>query len=147
MAGLLITLNLTPLKTPVISMPFLVKMAAVAVTVLGLLTALELASLAGKQFKPVPHHPSRQFTLFSNMLGFFPMVIHRVAPKLALALGQAIATQMLDQTWLEKVGPKSIMSNSMPLITSTSNAQRGTIKTYLTLLLLTLIVAGLASIY
>nr|WNH17288.1 NADH dehydrogenase subunit 5 [Mulloidichthys flavolineatus] len=140
-AGLLITSNILPLKTPVMSMPPLLKLAALAVTILGLMTALELASLTSKQFKPLPmttpHH-------FSNMLGFFPAVIHRLTPKLNLVLGQTIASQMVDQTWLEKVGPKSVASNSMPMITTTSNAQRGAIKTYLTLLLLTLALATLA---
>nr|YP_010488015.1 NADH dehydrogenase subunit 5 [Parupeneus heptacantha]UNZ12688.1 NADH dehydrogenase subunit 5 [Parupeneus heptacantha] len=139
-AGLLITSNITPLKTPIMSMPPLLKLAALTVTILGLLTALELASLTSKQFKPTPtlspHH-------FSNMLGFFPAIIHRAAPKLNLILGQAVASQMVDQTWLEKVGPKSVASHSMPLITTTSNAQRGAVKTYLALFLLTLTLATL----
>ena len=94
MAGLLITSSIVPMKTPVMSMPPLLKLAALIVTILGLLTALELASLTSKQFKPTPqlnlHH-------FSNMLGFFPMIIHRFTPKLNLALGQTIATQIIDQ--------------------------------------------------
>nr|WNH22021.1 NADH dehydrogenase subunit 5 [Pseudupeneus maculatus] len=140
-AGLLITSNITPMKTPIMSMPMLLKLAALAVTILGLLTALELASLTSKQFKTtpalVPHH-------FSNMLGFFPAIIHRTAPKLNLILGQAVASQMVDQTWLEKVGPKSVVSHSIPMITTTSNAQRGAVKTYLALFLLTLALATLA---
>ena len=129
------------MKTPIMSMPMLLKLAALAVTILGLLTALELASLTSKQFKTtpalVPHH-------FSNMLGFFPAIIHRTAPKLNLNLGQAVASQMVDQTWLEKVGPKSVVSHSIPMITTTSNAQRGAVKTYLALFLLTLALATLA---
>nr|YP_001974485.1 NADH dehydrogenase subunit 5 [Monotaxis grandoculis]BAF51800.1 NADH dehydrogenase subunit 5 [Monotaxis grandoculis] len=142
-AGLLITSNITPLKTPIMSMPPLLKLAALLVTISGALLALELASLTNKQFKPTPklapHH-------FSNMLGFFPMIIHRLMPKLNLALGQAIASQMIDQTWLEKTGPKAIASLNMPLITTTSNAQRGMIKTYLALFFLTLALAILVFI-
>nr|WNS59829.1 NADH dehydrogenase subunit 5 [Toxotes jaculatrix] len=134
-AGLLITSNITPLKTPIMSMPPLLKLAALTVTILGLLTALELASLTNKQFNPTPklytHH-------FSNMLGFFPAIIHRLSPKLNLLLGQTAANQMVDQTWLEKVGPKATVSMNLPLITSTSNIQQGMIKTYLALFLLTL---------
>nr|YP_009048988.1 NADH dehydrogenase subunit 5 [Plectorhinchus cinctus]AID69719.1 NADH dehydrogenase subunit 5 [Plectorhinchus cinctus] len=139
-AGLLITSNILPLKTPVMSMPPLLKLAALAVTILGLLLALELATLTSKQFnptpQPAPHH-------FSNMLGFFPMIIHRLAPKLNLALGQTIASQMIDQTWLETTGPKAVASLNTPLITTTSNTQQGMIKTYLTLFLLTLTLAVL----
>nr|BAI77206.1 NADH dehydrogenase subunit 5 [Chaenophryne melanorhabdus] len=140
LAGLLITSNITPVKTPIMSMPPLLKLAALLVTVLGLLTALELASFTNKQFnttpKLAPHH-------FSNMLGFFPMITHRLSPKLNLLLGQTIATQMIDQTWLETSGPKTIVSTSTPLITATSNTQQGAIKTYLTLFLLTLTLATL----
>nr|YP_008593506.1 NADH dehydrogenase subunit 5 [Kali indica]YP_010614673.1 NADH dehydrogenase subunit 5 [Kali macrodon]YP_010614699.1 NADH dehydrogenase subunit 5 [Kali normani]WAS35248.1 NADH dehydrogenase subunit 5 [Kali macrodon]WAS35274.1 NADH dehydrogenase subunit 5 [Kali normani]BAN83448.1 NADH dehydrogenase subunit 5 [Kali indica] len=139
-AGLLITSSITPLKTPVMSMPPLLKLAALIVTILGLITALELASLTSKQFKfkpmLVPHH-------FSNMLGFFPPLIHRFMPKLNLMLGQAVASQMVDQTWLEKTGPKALVTSNMPLITTASNTQRGMIKTYLTLFLLTLVLTTL----
>nr|WIL95348.1 NADH dehydrogenase subunit 5 [Pristipomoides zonatus] len=139
-AGLLITSNILPLKTPVMSMPPLLKLAALTVTILGLLLALELASLTSKQFKPTPQLATHHF---SNMLGFFPMIIHRFTPKLNLTLGQAIASQMVDQTWLEKSGPKAVASLNMPLITTTSNAQQGMIKTYLTFFVLTLALATL----
>jgi|UniRef100_A0A6A7GD06 hypothetical protein len=126
------------------SIPPLLKLAALIVTILGLLTALELASLTSKQFKPTPartpHH-------FSNMLGFFPHIIHRLTPKLNLVLGQTIASQLVDQTWLEKAGPKSLASANMPLITTTSNIQQGVIKTYLALFLLTLALAILVVSY
>nr|YP_005087874.1 NADH dehydrogenase subunit 5 [Sillago sihama]AEX31711.1 NADH dehydrogenase subunit 5 [Sillago sihama] len=138
LAGLILTSNITPLKTPIMSMPPFLKLAALAVTILGLLTALELASLTAKQFKPAPILPSHHF---SNMLGFFPMIIHRLTPKLSLFLGQAIASQMVDQTWLEKTGPKAVASLSIPLVTTTSNAQKGKIKAYLSQFLLTLTIA------
>nr|YP_010036072.1 NADH dehydrogenase subunit 5 [Parambassis ranga]QQW26866.1 NADH dehydrogenase subunit 5 [Parambassis lala] len=137
-AGLLITSNITPLKTPIMSMPPLLKLAALIVTILGLLTALELASLTSKQLKPMPtltpHH-------FSNMLGFFPAIVHRMTPKLNLLLGQTIASQMLDLTWMEKIGPKATASLNPPLISSVSNIQQGMIKTYLLLFFLTLTLA------
>nr|WNH21449.1 NADH dehydrogenase subunit 5 [Gerres cinereus] len=137
-AGLLITSNITPLKTPVMTMPLLLKLAALGVTILGLLVALELASLTNKQFKPTPHLNPHHF---SNMLGFFPTIIHRLLPKLNLTLGQAIASQMVDQTWLEKIGPKASASLNMPMASATSNIQRGMVKTYLTLFLLTFTLA------
>nr|BBM34757.1 NADH dehydrogenase subunit 5 [Scorpaenopsis ramaraoi] len=134
-AGLLITTNMLPIKTPVMSMPLLIKMAALTVTIMGLLIALELASLTSKQLKATPnlspHH-------FSNMLGFFPAIIHRTMPKLNLVLGQKLASQLVDQTWLEKVGPKATASMTKPLVISTSNLQQGLVKTYLTLFVLTL---------
>nr|YP_009568260.1 NADH dehydrogenase subunit 5 [Gasterosteus aculeatus]QBE86123.1 NADH dehydrogenase subunit 5 [Gasterosteus aculeatus] len=139
-AGFLITSTIIPLKTPIITMPPLLKLTALIVSVLGLLIALELASLTAKQYHPTPrltpHH-------FSNMLGFFPSIIHRLTPKFGLTLGQAVASQMLDQTWIEKIGPKAIVYHTTPLITTTSNTQRGLVKTYLALFLLTLALAML----
>nr|YP_010950615.1 NADH dehydrogenase subunit 5 [Triglops macellus]WMI36571.1 NADH dehydrogenase subunit 5 [Triglops macellus] len=134
-AGLLITSSITPLKTPIMTMPPLLKLAALAVTVTGLVLALELASLTNKQYQTTPNLTAHHF---SNMLGFFPTIAHRITPKVNLILGQTIASQMVDQTWLEKVGPKAIATASLPLITTTSNTQQGLIKTYLALFLLTL---------
>nr|YP_002519921.1 NADH dehydrogenase subunit 5 [Amanses scopas]BAH10327.1 NADH dehydrogenase subunit 5 [Amanses scopas] len=143
-AGLLITSNITPFKTPVMTMPAGLKLAALMVTVLGLFSALELASLTSKQFKQAPlltpHH-------FSNMLGFFPATIHRITPQINLTLGQMIASQTVDQTWLEKVAPKALISLNKPFVTTTSNIQKGMIKTYLTLFIFTLTLAvALASL-
>nr|YP_010183932.1 NADH dehydrogenase subunit 5 [Ostorhinchus fasciatus]YP_010389693.1 NADH dehydrogenase subunit 5 [Ostorhinchus pleuron]QVG62696.1 NADH dehydrogenase subunit 5 [Ostorhinchus fasciatus]UPT34467.1 NADH dehydrogenase subunit 5 [Ostorhinchus pleuron] len=138
LAGLIITSSIVPLKTPVMSMPPLLKLAALLVSVLGLLMALELASLTSKQFKPtpilLPHH-------FSNMLGFFPTIIHRLPPQLNLILGQAIANQAIDQTGLEKVGPKTLISLNLPLISTISNSQHGKIATYLIFFVTTLMLA------
>nr|YP_010133181.1 NADH dehydrogenase subunit 5 [Etheostoma fonticola]QQL02945.1 NADH dehydrogenase subunit 5 [Etheostoma fonticola]QQL02958.1 NADH dehydrogenase subunit 5 [Etheostoma fonticola] len=134
-AGFLLTSNIIPLKTPVMTMTPLLKLAALIVTIGGLLLALELASLTNKQFKPNPYLVTHHF---SNMLGFFPTIIHRISPKLNLVLGQTIASQMVDQTWLEKSGPKAVATFNTPLITTTSNTQQGMIKTYLSLFLLTL---------
>nr|YP_009692303.1 NADH dehydrogenase subunit 5 [Luciogobius grandis]QEH58510.1 NADH dehydrogenase subunit 5 [Luciogobius grandis] len=137
-AGLLITSNIVLPKTPVMTMPLLLKLAALSVTILGLLIALELANLTNKQFKLTPklstHH-------FSNMLGFYPALMHRLPPQLNLLLGQYMATQMIDQTWLDKTGPKAIYTSNLPLITTTSNTQQGMIKTFLSLFFLTFVLA------
>nr|QYB20634.1 NADH dehydrogenase subunit 5 [Opisthocentrus tenuis] len=143
-AGLLITSSITPLKTPIMTMPPLLKLAALLVTIIGLLLALELASLTNKQFQKTPHLTLHHF---SNMLGFFPSIVHRFTPKLNLVLGQTVASQMLDQTWMEKVGPKAVASSNIPLITTTSNTQQGLVKTYLALFLLSLTLALLVTTF
>nr|BBU48125.1 NADH dehydrogenase subunit 5 [Salvelinus leucomaenis leucomaenis] len=142
-AGLLITSNFLPSKTPVMTMPLPLKLAALLVTISGLLIALELASLTSKQFKTTPNLVTHNF---SNMLGFFPAVVHRLAPKLNLTLGQTIASQMVDQTWFEKVGPKGVISTNLPMVTTTSNIQQGMIKTYLTLFFLSTALAVLLTL-
>nr|YP_004347467.1 NADH dehydrogenase subunit 5 [Canthigaster valentini]BAK09727.1 NADH dehydrogenase subunit 5 [Canthigaster valentini] len=139
-AGLLITTNILPMKTPVMSMPPLLKLAALIVTLLGLLIALELASLTTKQTKTTPHLAPHHF---SNMLGFFPSIFHRLSPKANLTLGQTIASQTIDLTWLEKIGPKTTTNLNTPLISTISNIQQGSIKTYMALFLLTLTFSAL----
>nr|NP_073661.1 NADH dehydrogenase subunit 5 [Diplophos taenia]BAB20730.1 NADH dehydrogenase subunit 5 [Diplophos sp. MM-1999] len=133
-AGLLITSNILPPKTPVMTMPPLLKTSALAVSILGLLVALELAALTNKQYKPSPNLPAHNF---SNMLGFFPTLVHRVTPFVSLNLGQTIASQTLDLTWLEKTGPKAISSLNLPVIIKANEFQQGLIKVYLGLFFLT----------
>nr|BBH37159.1 NADH dehydrogenase subunit 5 [Eviota prasina] len=137
-AGLIITSNITLPKTPIMTMPPTLKLAALLVTLLGLFTALELAQLTNKQFKTTPAIAPHNF---SNMLGFFPHIIHRFPTKLNLILGQFIAGQMVDQTWLEKSGPKAVFTTNLPLITTTSNAQHGAAKTFLATFFITLMLA------
>lgn len=139
MAGLIITSNFLPSKTPVMTIPPLLKLSAIIVTIVGLLVALELASLTSKQFKASPFLPSHNF---SNMLGFFPATVHRIVPFLNLSLGQSIASQMVDQTWFEKAGPKAVASAQLPLVTSTTHVQQGMIKTYLAMFFLALALAA-----
>nr|YP_010580139.1 NADH dehydrogenase subunit 5 [Lepidocephalichthys berdmorei]UZS77499.1 NADH dehydrogenase subunit 5 [Lepidocephalichthys berdmorei] len=137
-AGLLITSNFLPTKTPVMTMPAFIKLAALLVTIIGLFTAIELASLTNKQFKIKPTTASHHF---SNMLGYFPAIIHRMTPKLNLTLGQFIATQLVDQTWFEVTGPKGVSSLQVKMAKNISDAQQGMIKTYLTIFLLSTSIA------
>nr|WQT73397.1 NADH dehydrogenase subunit 5 [Gymnothorax miliaris] len=142
-AGLVITSNFTPNKTQVMTMPLLLKMAALLVTVMGLLTAMELANLTNKQLKTTPKIDTHNF---SNMLGYYTSVVHRTMPKLMLTLGQTAATQLVDQTWLEKTGPKGTAMAQIPMIKTTNDPQQGLIKTYLGVLLLTTSLAVLITI-
>nr|YP_010704904.1 NADH dehydrogenase subunit 5 [Lepturacanthus savala]WCP19612.1 NADH dehydrogenase subunit 5 [Lepturacanthus savala] len=134
--GLVIISNIPPVKTPVMTLPLALKLAALAVTILGLVVALELASTSTKQLKT---RPNPKFSHFSIMLGFFPMIVHHSTPKLIMAFAQAIAGQMIDQNWLEKTGPKAVTSLNRPMISTTSDAQRGQIKSYLTVFFLSFI--------
>nr|YP_010892798.1 NADH dehydrogenase subunit 5 [Galaxias rostratus]WJQ22255.1 NADH dehydrogenase subunit 5 [Galaxias rostratus] len=132
-AGLILTSSFLPSKTPTMTMAPLLKLSALIVSILGLVIALELASLTGKQLKPTPSLSPHNF---SNMLGYFPTLIHRLAPRLNLILGQSVASQGVDQTWFEKVGPKAAISANLPLVSGVAGVQRGMVKTYLTLFFL-----------
>nr|AMD12306.1 NADH dehydrogenase subunit 5 [Triplophysa orientalis] len=137
-AGLIITSNFLSQKTPIMTMPFALKVAALAVTIIGLLAAIELAGLTTKQFKTNPVASSHHF---SNMLGYFPAITHRLVPKLNLILGQSIATQLVDQTWFEATGPKGLSYAQIKMAKTISDSQRGMIKTYLTIFLLSMTLA------
>nr|BAK42079.1 NADH dehydrogenase subunit 5 [Ctenolucius hujeta] len=140
-AGLVITNNLLPIKTPVMTMPLTLKLMALLVTTIGLLTAMELATLTSKQFKTKPLLPTHNF---SNMLGYFPAIIHQLIPKTSLTTGQLIATQLVDQTWLETAGPKGLAFSQTKLSSSIST-QRGLIKTYLVTFIITALLVISAS--
>nr|YP_004300417.1 NADH dehydrogenase subunit 5 [Galaxias gollumoides]ADQ12795.1 NADH dehydrogenase subunit 5 [Galaxias gollumoides] len=144
LAGLLLTSNFLPSKTPIMTMPPLLKLSALLVSVLGLIIALELASLTGKQFKTTPALAPHNF---SNMLGYFPAVVHRLTPKLNLTLGQTVASQGVDQTWFEKIGPKAVISTNLPLVSGATHVQRGMVKTYLTLFFLSTTLAVFFTTY
>nr|BAW88090.1 NADH dehydrogenase subunit 5 [Margariscus margarita] len=132
-AGLIITCNFLPSKTPVMTMSTNLKMAALIVTIIGLLVAMELAAMTSKQDKITPKASPHRF---SNMLGYFPTLVHRLSPKANLTLGQSAATK-LDQTWFQTAGPKGLTFTQMMMSKMLSDIQRGMIKTYLTIFLLT----------
>nr|YP_009444724.1 NADH dehydrogenase subunit 5 [Ameiurus natalis]ATU84952.1 NADH dehydrogenase subunit 5 [Ameiurus natalis]UXB56687.1 NADH dehydrogenase subunit 5 [Ameiurus natalis]UXB56999.1 NADH dehydrogenase subunit 5 [Ameiurus natalis]UXB57025.1 NADH dehydrogenase subunit 5 [Ameiurus natalis]WJJ67610.1 NADH dehydrogenase subunit 5 [Ameiurus natalis] len=132
-AGLIITSNFLPSKTPTMTMPLSLKMAAMAVTIIGLIVALALATTTSKQIKITslltPHN-------FSNMLGFFPSIIHRSIPKFNLALGKQ-ATK-LDRQWME-MGPKGLHPFHFTLSSMFDNINTNIIKIYLTFYLISTI--------
>nr|YP_009180058.1 NADH dehydrogenase subunit 5 [Garra kempi]ALL55102.1 NADH dehydrogenase subunit 5 [Garra kempi] len=141
-AGFIITQNFLPMKTPIMTMPITLKMAALLVTIAGLLMAMDLTNMTSKQMKITPKIPTHHF---SNMLGFFPTTIHRLLPKLKFMLGQSAATQ-LDKTWLETIGPKGLTLTQTIMAKITNDIARGMIKTYLTIFLLTLIMATIPTL-
>nr|YP_010498599.1 NADH dehydrogenase subunit 5 [Rhinichthys evermanni]UWR82562.1 NADH dehydrogenase subunit 5 [Rhinichthys evermanni] len=141
-AGLIITSNFLPSKTSIMTMPTTLKMAALIVTIIGLLVAMELAATANSPTKTA-HKASAHH--FSNMLGYFPALMHRLSPKATLILGQSAATK-LDQTWLQTAGPKGLTLLQMMTAKVVNDVSRGTIKTYLTIFLLTMTLAVLLAL-
>nr|YP_009117109.1 NADH dehydrogenase subunit 5 [Himantura microphthalma]AHG99774.1 NADH dehydrogenase subunit 5 [Himantura microphthalma] len=144
LAGLIITSNMPPTKTQIMTMSPLLKLSALLVTILGFMLALELANLTSTQFKI---HPNLSTHNFSNMLGFFPPIIHRLLPKLNLSWAQTISTQMIDLSWNEKIGPKSPIIQQTSMIKLSTSPQQGFIKTYMILFLLTLALSTMLTLF
>lgn len=124
-AGYVISHSITPTTIPQMTMPHHLKIAALAVTILGFILALELnLTMQGLKF----NHSSHYFK-FSNLLGYYPTIIHRLAPKTSLSISQKSASILLDHIWLESVLPKSIAFFQIKSSTLVSN-QKGLIKLY-----------------
>nr|YP_010585277.1 NADH dehydrogenase subunit 5 [Mystus gulio]UZU71436.1 NADH dehydrogenase subunit 5 [Mystus gulio] len=129
-AGLIITMNFLPSKTPTMTMPLSLKLAALLVTIIGLIIALALATATSKQIKIMP---IMELHNFSNMLGFFPPIMHRLMPKLNLILGKQ-ATKF-DRQWLE-IGPKSLHPTHQFFSSLLDKIDTNIIKIYLTFYLI-----------
>nr|YP_009520494.1 NADH dehydrogenase subunit 5 [Nilssonia nigricans]AUZ97269.1 NADH dehydrogenase subunit 5 [Nilssonia nigricans] len=130
-AGLLISLNTTPMKMPQMTMPHYMKMSALTMTMMGLIMAIELITLTNKTTKPSKTHTS------SNLLVYFNTLIHRSMTLSNLKFSQNTATHLTDLIWYENMGPKWLTKSQTNPITTTST-QKGLIKIYLTSFLLSI---------
>nr|YP_004062150.1 NADH dehydrogenase subunit 5 [Cuora amboinensis]ACN81801.1 NADH dehydrogenase subunit 5 [Cuora amboinensis] len=131
-AGLIISLNTMPLKTPPTTMPMYIKITALAMTILGLLLALELTSMADKMsMKPSNIHN------FSSSLAYFNTLVHRLFPTINLKFSQNTATHLIDLSWYESIGPKGLAKSQITPSTLISS-QKGLIKIYMTSFILSI---------
>nr|YP_009034267.1 NADH dehydrogenase subunit 5 [Atractosteus tropicus]AHZ61443.1 NADH dehydrogenase subunit 5 [Atractosteus tropicus] len=158
LAGLLITLNCPKTETPILTMPTTLKLGALLVTILGLLSAMWLKTLMNKlpneplftqnmtplQKSKIPMNNTTKIIFnFSNMTGYIQTIMHRLAPKTSLSMGQLMATQLMDQTWLEITLPKGILSSQLPMAKLTNDIPQGMIMTYLTTFIFTTLLSTL----
>ena len=135
-AGYLIFHNITPTTIPQTTIPYYLKIIALAVTILGFILALELNSTTQTLKLDYPQNPFK----FSIQLGYFPIIIHRLLPIMSLSISQKMASILLDTTWLENVLPKSISYFQIKSSITVSN-QKGLIKLYFLSFMITLILS------
>nr|YP_009473061.1 NADH dehydrogenase subunit 5 [Oreolalax multipunctatus]AUN45281.1 NADH dehydrogenase subunit 5 [Oreolalax multipunctatus] len=133
LSGLVIFLNMNPIKIQTLTMPFYLKLAALLVSVLGLILAIDSLNMITQQ----KNYKTQSLYLFSNLLAFFQSLIHRSTPFSGLNFAQKIATHTVDMTWLEKTGPQGIINLQATPTSLSSSTQQGQIKTYLIFTLLT----------
>nr|AID60841.1 NADH dehydrogenase subunit 5 [Capreolus pygargus]QQP22796.1 NADH dehydrogenase subunit 5 [Capreolus pygargus]UJY98817.1 NADH dehydrogenase subunit 5 [Capreolus pygargus] len=135
-AGFIISNSIPPTTIPQMTMPSYLKMMALAVTVLGFILALEISNMTQNlKF----NYPSNTFK-FSNMLGYFPTIMHRLAPYMNLMMSQKSASSLLDLIWLENILPKTTSLIQMKMSIMVTN-QKGLIKLYFLSFLVTIIIS------
>nr|BAV90204.1 NADH dehydrogenase subunit 5 [Bubo flavipes] len=137
--GLLITSFILPMKTPPMTMPTLTKMAAITITALGLILALELSNLTHMM---TPHKHSHTST-FSISLGYFNPLVHRLSSTNLLTNGHKIASHLIDLSWYKKLGPEGLADLQLTINKDKTTLHTGLIKAYLGSFALSIITTAL----
>nr|USH58412.1 NADH dehydrogenase subunit 5 [Cyclopsitta diophthalma marshalli] len=127
MAGLLITSYLTPTQTPPMTMPLLTKTAAISVTILGIILALELTTSTHTMTQP----KQNGYSNFSATLGYFNLLTHRPSSMALLNTGQKLANHLIDLSWYKKMGPEGLANLQVMATKTSTTLHKGLIKTYL----------------
>nr|YP_097203.1 NADH dehydrogenase subunit 5 [Batrachoseps attenuatus]AAU20640.1 NADH dehydrogenase subunit 5 [Batrachoseps attenuatus] len=128
-AGLLILINVLPMKPQVMTMPIMLKISALVVTLIGLFMAIDMMKITSNVMMKTKLHT------FTNLLAFFTYTTHRLSPKSKMTAGQNLATIITDMTWYEKSGPKGLSHQQLPPIKTITTIQTGLIKTYMLMFL------------
>nr|WRI60611.1 NADH dehydrogenase subunit 5 [Hylomys peguensis] len=124
-AGFILSNCISPTSLPQMTMPTFLKLCALIITIVGFLMAFELNMYTYfLTFQP-PSTPM----LFSNQLGYFPTIIHRLPTFLNLSLCQNLMTTRTDLTLLEMFMPKFISNIQVKMALIVTN-QKGMIKFY-----------------
>nr|QZK25958.1 NADH dehydrogenase subunit 5 [Dendrohyrax dorsalis] len=132
-SGYLLSISLSPMSTTQMTMPPYLKLTALIITLTGFTLAMELNNITYH----LKLYPPKYSYKFSTMLGYFPMIIHRLPPYLGLNASLTAASNAMDLIWLEKLLPKGLASLQKTASITTSN-QKGLIKLYFLTFLLSM---------
>nr|YP_637111.1 NADH dehydrogenase subunit 5 [Podiceps cristatus]QOD97438.1 NADH dehydrogenase subunit 5 [Podiceps cristatus]BAE95764.1 NADH dehydrogenase subunit 5 [Podiceps cristatus] len=135
-AGLLITSYIPPAKTPPMTMPMITKTAAILITILGILLALELSKMAHTSTQP----KQNPYLNFSSTLGYFNPLTHRLTSTELLNSGQNLASHLTDLFWYKKIGPKGLADLQLMASQTSTNFHTGLIKAYLSSFALSILI-------
>nr|YP_009175852.1 NADH dehydrogenase subunit 5 [Dendrocopos major]ALI15664.1 NADH dehydrogenase subunit 5 [Dendrocopos major] len=136
MAGFLITSFILPSKTSPMTMPPITKFAAIIVTLLGIILALELSNMTHMLTHPQQNTPLN----FSSSLGYFNPLTHRISSSNLLNTGQKIATHLIDLSWYKKIGPEGLADLQRLMSETSTLMHSGLIKTYLSTFALSILI-------
>nr|YP_010880985.1 NADH dehydrogenase subunit 5 [Tamiops mcclellandii]WIA65277.1 NADH dehydrogenase subunit 5 [Tamiops mcclellandii] len=141
-AGFILSNNIPPTNLPILTMPTYLKLTALLITIAGFTIAMDLNQLTlDLKIKFYTNLPN-----FSNMLGYFPLTMHRLYPYLNLSTSQKSASTLLDLIWMEKTIPKLIANFQTTASAMTSN-QKGLIKLYFLSFLLSIMLTTAVTTY
>nr|YP_007316789.1 NADH dehydrogenase subunit 5 [Heleophryne regis]AEC33146.1 NADH dehydrogenase subunit 5 [Heleophryne regis] len=138
-SGLIIYQFIFPTNYLQLTMSTQTKLAALVVTILGLIVAYDLAKLTWTQT------PTKMHLLEPANTSFFPTILHRLIPATTLNFSLRISSHLIDTIWLEKMGPKGLTNRLLPPIKTIQDTQQGMIKIYLSIFVLTTALALIAS--
>nr|AGN71377.1 NADH dehydrogenase subunit 5 [Odontophrynus occidentalis] len=130
-AGLIINSIIISPSPTTLTMPIYLKTTALAVSMLGFIIALDLANATWT--KP-PTNTTKNTDTY-----IYPMIIHRLIPSTALNFSLKTSSHLIDNLWMEKIGPKGLAKSMLPPIFKNQEVQRGMITTYLSSFILTVI--------
>nr|QOJ44959.1 NADH dehydrogenase subunit 5 [Allobates tinae] len=129
--GFILNQFILPSSPLILTMPFYMKTTALLVSILGLLIAIDLASLSWTKIS------YKNFTKSVNT-SFYPTIIHRLTPSSSLNFSLQISSHLIDTLWLEKIGPKGLAKSQLPPVMKNQELQQGLVKTYLSISMISL---------
>ncbi|NP_008158.1 NADH dehydrogenase subunit 5 (mitochondrion) [Petromyzon marinus] len=111
-SGLILTSTLPPMKPQIFTMPTYIKTIALMMFIISLIISMELTNKKINQ---------TTFSFFTQ-LAFYPHIIHRLTSHLSLIWSQKLMTQVMDVSWLEKIGPKGLANHQLKPSTTLTEA-------------------------
>nr|AJA05263.1 NADH dehydrogenase subunit 5 [Eopsaltria australis] len=135
-AGFFITSYIPPTYTPPMTMPLYIKIAAMAVTALGIVLALELSKMTQTLILP----KQNPMLNFSTSLGYFNPLTHRFTTMNLLTGGQKIASHLIDLSWYKMLGPEGLATLQTTAAKTITTLHSGSMKAYLGTFALSIII-------
>nr|YP_001425521.1 NADH dehydrogenase subunit 5 [Paleosuchus palpebrosus]AIN75511.1 NADH dehydrogenase subunit 5 [Paleosuchus palpebrosus]QOI74298.1 NADH dehydrogenase subunit 5 [Paleosuchus palpebrosus]CAM35795.1 NADH dehydrogenase subunit 5 [Paleosuchus palpebrosus] len=124
----LLTLNfMLPTHTPQLTMPTTIKLMALTITAIGMLTAMAL-TLTTDKFPPSTK--DTQPPPLTKLM-FFNPIIHHLFSSTTLHISQKLSTHLTDQLWYETLGPKTTASLQTMMTKTLTPYHKAKMKKYL----------------
>nr|YP_010485115.1 NADH dehydrogenase subunit 5 [Hemidactylus almakhwah]UVW80896.1 NADH dehydrogenase subunit 5 [Hemidactylus almakhwah] len=127
-AGLIVTTTTLPLKPQTMTMPTSTKLAALAVTLLGLTYALDLMKHTTHL---TPQNQTNKPHTTTTQLMFFNTLSHRYAPTKNMTTAQTKSLQLNDLLWYELLMPVMSTTSSTHTAKKLSQLHTGNMKSHL----------------